>query len=64
VDWSNVESVLAFLKDPQLTAAVKALQIKVDSGEWKPTGETHNPKGRIAGDEMLELTRVPAAAAP
>jgi carboxyl-terminal processing protease len=57
VDWNNVDSVLAFLKDPQLTAAVKALQIKVDSGEWKPTGETHNPKGRIAGDEMLKLTQ-------
>ena len=59
VDWTNVESVLAFLKDPQLTAAVKALQIKIDgrSGEWKPTGEAHNPKGRIAGDEMLKLTQ-------
>lgn len=57
VDWTNVDSVLNFLKDPQLTAAVKALQIKVDSGDWKPTGETHNAKGRIAGAEMLKLTQ-------
>lgn len=57
VDWNNVDSVLAFLKDPQLAAAVRALQIKIDSGEWKPTGETHNPKGRIAGSEMLKLTQ-------
>lgn len=57
VDWNNVDSVLAFLKDPQLAAAVRALQIKIDSGEWKPTGEAHNPKGRIAGSEMLKLTQ-------
>jgi carboxyl-terminal processing protease len=57
VNWTNADSVLEHLKDPQLTAAVKAVQIKVDSGNWQPTGETHNAKGRIAGAELLKLSQ-------
>jgi len=57
VDWTNADSVLNHLKDPQLMAAVKAVQGKVDSGTWQPTGETQNAKGRIAGAELLKLTQ-------
>ncbi len=37
--WSDAEWVLSRLKDKQLTAAVKAVQGRVDTGAWSPTGQ-------------------------
>lgn len=54
-DWANVEAALAYLKDPQLSAAVRALQAKVDTGEWKPTGDVGGQQGKIAASEMTKL---------
>jgi carboxyl-terminal processing protease len=54
-DWTNVDSVLETMQDPQLTAAVRAVQAKIDTGEWKATGETGSPAGRIAGEELRRL---------
>ena len=36
--WSDPEWILNRLKDKQLAAALKAVQVKIDTGEWKPTG--------------------------
>lgn len=47
-DWSSAEAVVERLKDPQLGAAVKAVQIRLDEGEWRPTGEA-----RPSGNELL-----------
>lgn len=57
-DWSNPDWIVGHLKDSQLGAALKAVQGKVDTGEWKATG-----KEGIAGDAILldELSRIEGA---
>ncbi len=57
VNWAEADSVLASLKDPQLTAAVKALQLRLDTGSWQPTGEAHKQSARIAATEMQKLNQ-------
>ncbi|MBL0921324.1 MAG: S41 family peptidase, partial [Phycisphaerales bacterium] len=37
--WSDPEWILGHLKDQQLAAAVRALSHRIDSGDWKPTGQ-------------------------
>jgi carboxyl-terminal processing protease len=39
INWNDTDSVLSALKDKQLTAAVRAVQKKIDTGTWEPTGE-------------------------
>jgi len=38
--WSNPQWILDHLKDAQLSAAVAALQTKLSTGEWAPTGQS------------------------
>ncbi len=52
--WSDPEWILTQLKDKQLAAAVKGVQVRVDSGEWKPTGEPGQTE-QVAGGELLRL---------
>lgn len=52
--WSDPEWILTQLKDKQLAAAVKAVQIRVDSGEWKATGEA-GESSKVAGGELVRL---------
>lgn len=42
-DWSNPDWVLSELKDPQLAAAVRAMQGRLDTGEWVRTGQAVDP---------------------
>jgi len=39
VNWGDTESVISALKDKQLTAAIRAVQKKIDTGTWEATGE-------------------------
>ncbi|MCC6427168.1 MAG: S41 family peptidase [Phycisphaerales bacterium] len=57
--WSDPDWILSYLKDPQLAAALKAVQVKVDTGEWKPTGEPGKTQASVSIGELtrLELTR-------
>lgn len=55
IDWANVDSVLEGLKDPQLAAAVRAVQHKVEKGEWIPTGQKGIETGSIATAELTQL---------
>jgi carboxyl-terminal processing protease len=57
VDWSKADSALAYLKDRALTAAVRAMQGKVDSGEWTRTGEPGPQTGKINSSEMTKLNQ-------
>lgn len=57
-EWSNPEWILSFLKDPQLSAAVKAVQGKIDSGEWKPTGKEGLAGTQIAFDELSRARKL------
>lgn len=54
-DWFNTDSVLETLKDKQLSAAVRAVQAKIDTGTWKPTGEKGIESGKLALDELNRL---------
>jgi carboxyl-terminal processing protease len=54
-DWSNPDWILTALKDDQLSAAVRAVQAKVDKGEWTPTGEKGQQTGKIATAELSNL---------
>lgn len=57
-DWANPAWIQERLKDPQLSAALQALQGRVDTGEWKaPAGDM--PANDEASKELsaLELRR-------
>ncbi len=58
-DWSSSDWILSYLKDPQLAAGLKAVQVKIDTGEWKPTGQPGKTESNVAVGEMqrLEITR-------
>lgn len=49
--WSDPAWILERLKDKQLAAAVEALQIKIDTGAWKPTGQ-QGDDGTLATEEL------------
>ncbi len=52
VDWSSCDAVLEALKDKQLTAAVRAVRMRVASGDWTPTGEK-TEAGKAVGQAEL-----------
>jgi len=57
--WSEPEGILEELNDPQLAAALEAVQGKVDTDTWPATGE-ENPLGTaVVSEELsnLELAR-------
>lgn len=51
--WSDPDWILEHLKDRQLSAAVRALQSRLSTGDWKPTG-SNAPEGTL---ELAELQR-------
>jgi carboxyl-terminal processing protease len=51
-NWTDTAWVLETLKDKQLTAAVRAMQGKIDSGNWTPTGEKVDQAKAIASEEL------------
>ncbi|MFO0787670.1 MAG: S41 family peptidase [Phycisphaerales bacterium] len=57
-DWSNPEWILSFLKDPQLSAAVKAVQGKIDGGSWASTGKEGPVGAQIAFDELTRARKL------
>lgn len=58
-DWSNPQWIVSYLKDPQLAAALKAVQIRADTGSWQPTGQPGVTKTTVTLAELqrLEITR-------
>ncbi len=54
--WSDPQWILEYLKDLQLSSAVKAINAKMESGEWVPTGE-NAPKGTLEAAEMKREER-------
>ncbi len=57
--WSDPEWITQKLKDRQLAAAIRAMQAKVDTGEFIKTGEEGIAGDQLALEELrdLELTR-------
>lgn len=56
--WDDPDWALRTLKDPQLEAAVRAVQARVDTGEWKKTGQTLPQSTAIASGELTALTQL------
>ncbi len=56
--WSDPAWIMDRLKDPQLAAALKAIEVKIDNGEWKPTGQELPPSKSLAGLELARQTKL------
>ncbi|MEM9065353.1 MAG: S41 family peptidase [Planctomycetota bacterium] len=54
-EWANVTWVLERLEDKQLTAAVTAVQQRIDTGEWIPTGDTPPEGEDLAAEQLVEV---------
>lgn len=52
-DWANPGWIEEHLKDRQLAAAVRAMQVRIDKGVWEPTGQPL-PRGETLAAEDLE----------
>jgi carboxyl-terminal processing protease len=53
--WNDPDWVLSFFKDAQLSAAVRAMQAKIDSGDWIKTGAEAAPLTAAVGTELARL---------
>jgi carboxyl-terminal processing protease len=56
--WSDPAWIIDRLKDPQLAAALKAVQDRIDGGEWKSTGQELPPSNTLAGKELARQTKL------
>jgi hypothetical protein len=56
--WSKPEWIVDRLKDIQLAAALKAVQQRVDGGEWKPTGQPLPKGSALASQDLERATRL------
>ncbi len=50
--WSDPAWIVDRLKDPQLAGALKAVQARIDTGNWVPTGQALVKGSAIASDEL------------
>lgn len=50
--WSDPEWIVSFLKDKQLGAALQAVQKRIDSGSWEPTGLPLEQGKAVVSDEL------------
>jgi carboxyl-terminal processing protease len=50
--WDDPSWILAELKDPQLSAAVGALQKRIDTGAWAPVSDASQQTSAVAGEEL------------
>ena len=55
VDLSDTDAVLSSLQDPQLTAAVRVMQNRIDTGEFAPVGIESNAPDDVAIAELNAL---------
>jgi carboxyl-terminal processing protease len=56
-DWANPDWIAADAKDTQLAAALRALQSRLDTGEWKPVSDKQDAHAEIAVTELRTLER-------
>ncbi len=60
--WSDPSWILDHLKDPQLAAALKAVQLKIDSGtdtgEWTATGKPLPDARSLAGSDLDKASKL------
>ncbi len=51
--WNDPQWIEERLNDPQLSAAVKALRLRLESGQWQPTGQEMNPDDELVKEMRL-----------
>jgi len=51
-NWSDPAWILDHLKDQQLAAAVQAVQLRIEAGEWRPTGQEAPAGAALAAEEL------------
>jgi carboxyl-terminal processing protease len=56
--WSDPAWIVERLKDPQLAAALKAVQGRIDSKEWTPTGKELPAGSTLAAQDLERTTRL------
>lgn len=56
-DWSDPATIVDRLRDPQLAAALRAVQARIDTGEWERTGQPGPEREAIALDELRRIQR-------
>lgn len=56
-EWSNPDWIAGEAKDTQLAAALRALQSRMDTGEWRPISEAKDAHAEIAVTELRTLER-------
>ena len=56
-DWSDPAIIVDRLRDPQLAAALRAVQARIDTGEWERTGQPGPEREAIALDELRRIQR-------
>jgi carboxyl-terminal processing protease len=50
--WSDPDWIVSFLKDKQLGAALSAVQQRIDTGAWHPTGRPMERGRAVVGEEL------------
>ena len=53
--WSDPDWIAGAFKDVQLSAALRAVQVHVDTGAWQATGGELPQRGAIAADELSRI---------
>lgn len=56
-EWANPDWIRDQLKDPQLAAALRAVQVRADTGEWRPSGDAVAQTGKLATVDELRRIR-------
>lgn len=53
--WNDPSWIEQTIKDPQLAAALRAMQLRLDGGAWSPTGQSVAIDQAVAVSEVLRL---------
>ncbi len=60
-NWSDPEWIVTKLQDQQLAGAIRAMQARLDTGEWLKTGDDPEAGSAIAFGEIRDLERTQEA---
>ncbi len=52
-EWNDPKWIDERLKDSQLSAGVKALRLRLEGGQWQPTGQEMNPNEELIKEMQL-----------
>jgi carboxyl-terminal processing protease len=56
--WADAQWIEATMKDQQLAAALRAVQLRIDSGEWQPTGAPLPESEALAAQDLARAVLI------